>query len=357
MGRRVPTVCCRSVSPACRNRPKRCCSPTTSATGSSSPHLSSRPWSNIASTRRVNSHQALRSRGFIAASRDVLPIDLLAARLRTRKSLGEGPSLAIFVVTLRCGQSCHYCQVSRRRMAEPGFDMSAATMAQAVDRLFELPARQLTVEFQGGEPALAFDLVRRIVEAIVARNEHEGRRIRFTMVSTLEHLDREALRFCRGHGIALSTSLDGPAEIHDANRPHPNGASHARTRDALCVPGPCSATIGFRPWRPSPVAALRSPRPSLRLPRSRPALGVPPSPQPVRLRPPSMAPDRLHHGRIPGLLSPRARASHPAQSRRTPDRRGLYQPAIAPYPDPLSDRLHGSAISGRGGPWHPCLQL
>src|SRR5215213_10107251 len=97
---------------------------------------------------KSHTHQALRSRGFIAASRDVLPIDLLAARLRTRKSLGEGPSLAIFVVTLRCGQSCHYCQVSRRRMAEPGFDMSAATMAQAVDRLFELPARQLTVEFQ-----------------------------------------------------------------------------------------------------------------------------------------------------------------------------------------------------------------
>jgi His-Xaa-Ser system radical SAM maturase HxsB len=191
----------------------------------------------------------LRSRGFIATSRDVVPVDLLAARLRTRKAfIAEGPSLAIFVVTLRCGQSCGYCQVSRRRTAEEGFDMSPATVAQAIDRLFELPGRRLTVEFQGGEPALAFDLVRRIVETIVARNVHEGRQVGFTMVSTLEHLDEAALRFCQQHGIALSTSLDGPAALHDANRPHPEGQSQARTRVALAR---ARASLG-----PDRIAAL-----------------------------------------------------------------------------------------------------
>lgn len=176
----------------------------------------------------------LRSRGFAALPGDEIPIDLLAARLRTRKSfLANGPSLAIFVPTLRCAQSCVYCQVSRRREDATGADMSETTVAHAVDRLFELPAPAITVEFQGGEPGLAFGLVRRIVETIETRNAREGRRIAFSMVSTLERLDDDALAFCRNHGVALSTSLDGPEDLHDANRPLPGGRSHARTVAAL----------------------------------------------------------------------------------------------------------------------------
>ena len=42
-------------------------------------------------------------------------IDVMATKYRTKKSfLNDFASLHIFVPTLRCNQSCNYCQVSRR---------------------------------------------------------------------------------------------------------------------------------------------------------------------------------------------------------------------------------------------------
>ncbi|MBX9825362.1 MAG: His-Xaa-Ser system radical SAM maturase HxsB [Xanthobacteraceae bacterium] len=174
--------------------------------------------------------EALETRHFIYRGDPSVAVRLSAAQLRTRKSfLRGGPSLHIFVVTLRCDHACHYCQVSRHGGADGRFDMSEADAEQAVARLFEAPARELTVEFQGGEPLLAFGRIRSIVEAITARNAIERRRIAFTITSTLHHLDDEMLAFFREHGFHISTSLDGDSALHDANRPHPSGEAHRRT--------------------------------------------------------------------------------------------------------------------------------
>jgi His-Xaa-Ser system radical SAM maturase HxsB len=159
---------------------------------------------------------------------------LLATKLRTRKSfLRGGPSLHIFVVTLRCDHSCKYCQVSRQMEDASRFDMSAETAAGAVDRLFDAPAQDLTVEFQGGEPLLAFDRIRLIVDLIESRNLHENRRLTFSITTTLHHVSDEILDFMRTHRFQVSTSLDGPATVHDANRPVPSRNSHALTLDGI----------------------------------------------------------------------------------------------------------------------------
>jgi len=179
-------------------------------------------------------YQDLHARHFIAGDGRDAHLDLIAAQIRTRKSfLRDGPTLHIFVVTLRCDHSCLYCQVSRQSADAVRFDMSAATMAGAVDRLFGAPAQSLTVEFQGGEPVLAFPVVQALVEAIEARAAREDRSISFSLVSTLHHMTDEMLGFCRDHRIQLSTSLDGPAFIHDANRPNPTRDAHARTLAAI----------------------------------------------------------------------------------------------------------------------------
>lgn len=160
--------------------------------------------------------------------------DLERAIHRTRKSfLLDGPALHIFVVTLRCDHSCQYCQVSRAALTASGFDMSIEHAEAALDRVFESPAPALTIEFQGGEPALRFDLVRHIVESAVQRNAEAGRSLRFSMVSTLHHLGPDELAFCGEHGIHLSTSIDGPAGLHDAQRPNPTRDAHARTLKGL----------------------------------------------------------------------------------------------------------------------------
>lgn len=158
----------------------------------------------------------------------------LAAQHRTRKHFAEeDPALHIFVLTLRCDHRCHYCQVSPRRPTEHGFDMDVATADAALDLVFESRAETLTIEFQGGEAALAFPRMRRIVEQASERASTEGRKVRFVMATTLHLMTDDMLGLCRDHGIELSTSLDGPEHVHNANRPNPTKDSFQRTVEGM----------------------------------------------------------------------------------------------------------------------------
>lgn len=158
----------------------------------------------------------------------------LISQMRSRKAyLPGGPKLHIFVVSLRCHHTCTYCQVSRAPVGDNTFDMAGRAGQLAVERLFEWPSKDLTVEFQGGEPLLHFDRVRALAESIVERNKSEGRNLRFVIASTLHDLTDNQLAFMREHQFALSTSLDGPDWLHNANRPRPEKDSHRRTVDGI----------------------------------------------------------------------------------------------------------------------------
>lgn len=158
------------------------------------------------------------------------PFPEMAAQYRSRKDfLFQGPALHLFVVTLRCNHTCQYCQVSRAPLGGSGHDLSEADAQAAVDRLFESNVPALTVEFQGGEPLLAFERVRQIVEWVVERNVVEQRDIQFVITTTLHHLTEEILDFAEQNRIQFSTSLDGPAPLHNANRPTPSRDSYERT--------------------------------------------------------------------------------------------------------------------------------
>ena len=69
----------------------------------------------------------------------------------------------MFVVTLRCEHSCHYCQVSRQSDDKLQFDMSLADADAALGVALRSPSPCIKIEFQGGEPLLNFGLVQHIV--------------------------------------------------------------------------------------------------------------------------------------------------------------------------------------------------
>lgn len=156
------------------------------------------------------------------------------SQYRTRKSfMAGGPALHIIVVTLRCHHTCPYCQVSRQTTDMTAFDLSDDTAAHVIDRLFETPSPDLKIEFQGGEPLLAFNRIRSIVEAIEQRNATEGRQVEYVIATTLNDITSEQLEFCRRHQVNLSTSLDGPEHLHNRNRPRRGRDSFERTLDGI----------------------------------------------------------------------------------------------------------------------------
>ncbi|MBD9437334.1 His-Xaa-Ser system radical SAM maturase HxsB [Pseudoxanthomonas sp. PXM03] len=174
--------------------------------------------------------QDLQARHIVAGPLDTLTLSPLLSQLRTRKGYLEGgPALHIIVVSLRCHHSCSYCQVSRQDTLKRQFDLQETLNAQLVERLFQWPSPTLTIEFQGGEPLLNFKQVKALTELIQARNRSEGRALRFVIASTLHGITDTELEFFGTHGFELSTSLDGPAWLHNANRPTPTRDSYERT--------------------------------------------------------------------------------------------------------------------------------
>lgn len=179
-------------------------------------------------------YASLRAKHFIRYADEQAPIDLLALKLRTRLSRLKGfTSLHIFVVTLRCDHSCPYCQVSRQMDSETSFDMTPTMAEKALDFVFRSPNPAIKIEFQGGEPLLNFEMVRFVVEAAKRRNIDEKRDLEFVIATTLSLLTDEVLAFCHEHGVILSTSLDGPADLHNANRPRVGRDSFERFEAGL----------------------------------------------------------------------------------------------------------------------------
>jgi His-Xaa-Ser system radical SAM maturase HxsB len=169
----------------------------------------------------------LKSKHFVFTGSPALPVRLLATKYRTKREFLAGfTNLHIFVVTLRCEHSCHYCQVSRVSRDRTRYDMTPETAERALDVVFRSPSPHIKIEFQGGESLLNFDLVRSIVESAERRNKLAARDLQFVVATNLAVVTDDILEFCRAHNMLISTSIDGPAELHNANRPRPGGNSY-----------------------------------------------------------------------------------------------------------------------------------
>jgi uncharacterized protein len=176
----------------------------------------------------------LKGKHFLFDSDSNTPIELLAVKYRTKKQhLAGFVKLHIFVVSLRCEHSCHYCQVSRVSTSRALYDMSEATASKAVELVFQSPADELKIEFQGGEPLLNFEVICQIVESAEKKALETGKKIEFVITTNLALITEEVLEFCREHQIWISTSLDGPGFIHNANRPRPCGDSYEKTVEGI----------------------------------------------------------------------------------------------------------------------------
>jgi His-Xaa-Ser system radical SAM maturase HxsB len=177
-----------------------------------------------------SAYTELRARHFLA---DPLTrksaIELLALKVRSRyRRLPQFTGLHIFVVTLRCEHSCAYCQVSRQSEDKAAFDMSEETAIRALDLTFRSPAEAIKIEFQGGESMLNFPLIKQIVFEAESRNRPVNKDLQFVIATNLAVATPEILEFCAEHGINVSTSLDGPRELHNKNRPRPGNDSYER---------------------------------------------------------------------------------------------------------------------------------
>jgi uncharacterized protein len=125
-----------------------------------------------------------------------------------------------------CNIDCRYCFFLSKEALYPDdrHRMSDETLEAYIRQLLEshrLP--EVTVAWQGGEPTLmGLDFFRKAV-ALVEKYRRPEQRIQQTFQTNGIALDDEWCAFLKQHDFLVGLSVDGPRDIHDANRVTRNG--------------------------------------------------------------------------------------------------------------------------------------
>lgn len=147
--------------------------------------------------------------------------------IRNRNNfLFSGTSLHIIVVTLRCNMKCIYCHASSKAVDKKEFDMDKETAKKTVDFIFQTPSKSITIEFQGGEPLLNWEVVKYVIEYAQEKNKIAKKNLMITIVTNLTEMNDEKMDYLIKKGVDICTSLDGPKELHDYNRKFLKGSNY-----------------------------------------------------------------------------------------------------------------------------------
>ena len=122
------------------------------------------------------------------------------------------------VLTSACNLRCSYCYQDVRGSRR----MRWATVDRAMELLFRARRRDSSIVFYGGEPLLAFELVRRTVEE-ASRRRPRGRRLAFHLSTNGLLLDPAKARFLANHGVETQLSFDGSRQAQDLRAPRTFG--------------------------------------------------------------------------------------------------------------------------------------
>ncbi len=178
----------------------------------------------------------MRAKQFLLDTHNTIAPELLALKVRTKYNrLAEFTGLHLFVVSLRCEHSCPYCQVSRQSEDKTAFDMTPEIAEKALNLVFRSPSHAIKIEFQGGEPRLHFERIQQIVLSAETRNTTANKILDFVIATNLALVTRDMLAFCKDHHIHISTSLDGPQDLHNKNRPRPGKDSYERAMQGIAL--------------------------------------------------------------------------------------------------------------------------
>lgn len=147
--------------------------------------------------------------------------DLPADTLQEAQTFPQTPVKALCLdVAHDCNLVCRYCFASCGSFGGKRQLMTRETARAAIDFLIGASGNRwfLDVDFFGGEPLLAFDVVQDAVSYARARSAQLGKQFRFTLTTNCTLLNDRILQWLNENEISLILSLDGRPEVHDSAR-------------------------------------------------------------------------------------------------------------------------------------------
>jgi uncharacterized protein len=146
-----------------------------------------------------------------------------ATNLRSRSFL------ATVVLTLDCNLACPYCFEGSFRDGSAMDGETARRLVAFVEREQVARGRDVEIRFYGGEPLLALPRLEEIASALSEAAARAGTKFTTSLVTNGTLLTRPVVEELLPLGLASAqVTLDGPAEIHDRQRPFVSGGGSYR---------------------------------------------------------------------------------------------------------------------------------
>jgi uncharacterized protein len=129
-------------------------------------------------------------------------------------------------IAQKCNLGCTYCYAQQGEFGGAAKNMELAEALRAVDLLVgnAEPGAKLNLAFLGGEPLVNRKVLRAATEHALKLAQTRDAKMGFSITTNGTLLTEDDGRFFEQHGFAVTVSIDGPREVHDAQRPFKGGA-------------------------------------------------------------------------------------------------------------------------------------
>jgi uncharacterized protein len=112
-----------------------------------------------------------------------------------------------FIVTEDCNFNCSYChQIKGEKSIDP------STVEKTLDFFLPFLTEECYINFYGGEPLLAFDMIKHTVSTIQQKNKRLKKHATFSITTNGSLINHDILNFLNQHKFLLLLSFDGLAQ-------------------------------------------------------------------------------------------------------------------------------------------------
>jgi uncharacterized protein len=128
-------------------------------------------------------------------------------------------------VAQKCNLGCTYCYAQQGDFGSAAKNMPLDVALDAVDLLFRdvAPGERVNLSFLGGEPLINRAVIRAATERAEKIAEEGGVRATFSITTNGTLLTEDDGAFFERHGFAVTISIDGIGDVHDAQRSFKGG--------------------------------------------------------------------------------------------------------------------------------------
>ncbi|MBU3195745.1 thioether cross-link-forming SCIFF peptide maturase [Clostridium algidicarnis] len=125
-----------------------------------------------------------------------------------------------------CNLRCKYCFADEGEYKGARKTMSAKVGKKAIDFVIEKsgPRKNIEVDLFGGEPLMAFEIIKEIVDYAKEQEKVYNKNIRFTMTTNATLLNDEIIEYLDKNMVNIILSIDGRESVNDAVRVRRDGS-------------------------------------------------------------------------------------------------------------------------------------